>query len=519
MKSNTAKMIFITCFIFIITAIAFVYINYGVPHIYFDKTGIAAVGNAANESEVEESDAGYVKALKAMLDQYFDGDISEHQMTEGILKGVLGSMDAYTEYYTKAEADLYFSDTEGKYSGIGISIDKIGESIVITKVYPTSPADKEGLTPGDEIIKVDDETVLNMTTDEVANRIRGNVGTKVKLGIMKSSSIAIAHYELTRSVIAVDPIEYYVTDDVGYIRIDTFNSNSGINVTNILDEFDKKNIKKVILDLRNNIGGIIDQAVSLANQFVPEGLIATVDFKSPDLNNISYYSYLKNPKYQLVVLVNGRTKSSAELFAGAVQDTNAGKVIGTKTFGKAKVQQTLALLSPEASEKYERKFGVKLLAASDLYQKYHVTANKDDIIGYAKITVGRYYTPKGRMIDQSGITPDIIINDPVAVNGVSILNIRKLTNKAVLDLNDKGLDVYHAECILKLQGYDVGSPDAVLDKKTVELIRAFQKKEGIRISGKLDGATQEKLNDAYKKLTFECDTQYKKAVEVLNNLD
>ena len=144
--------------------------------------------------------------------------------------------------------------------------------------------------------------------------------------------------------------------------------------------------------------------------------------------------------------------SASEIVAGAVQDTEAGLLVGTKTFGKAKVQNMVPILSPEAYKKYSEQTGLKIVDGHELIKKQNVNPSKDEIIGWAKITTGMYLTPKGNMIDGEGITPDIIIDDPQFVKDININSIQKLTYTWKPDLNDEGIDIYNAEKILKILG-------------------------------------------------------------------
>lgn len=480
---------------------------------------VFAQNEAASPSDDYSLD--YLRSIMNMIKDKYKGEITDKQLIEGALKGMFNTMDSYTVYFSLQEANSFLSDIQGTYEGIGVMISKVGDYIVVTKVFASSPAEKAGIYQGDKIATVDGKNIIGVSPDEAASLIKGESGTKVTLGIIKNGETDITTIEVYRGQIKVNPVTYEIRDDIGYIKLDIFNLNSDEFITQSLNEMDKKNIKKIILDLRNNPGGDVEQVVMIAKKFVPEGLITKLDFKSESTSDTEYYSDLKSIKYKLVVLVNKMSASASEILAGAIQDTGAGVLVGTKTFGKAKVQNLIPLLTPEAYKKYENQLGVKFVDAYELITKYGVTPSDDEIMGWSKITTGEYTTPKGRMIDNEGLTPDIYVDDPVLVNEIDINNIQKLTKTSKPSLNSEGVDVYNAEKILKVSGYDVDLPDNRLDCKTFNAIAKFQQDSGLFPYGVLDFTTQEALNNKLNGLIPGIDKQYAKAVEVLkdsNNL-
>jgi carboxyl-terminal processing protease len=181
--------------------------------------------------------------------------------------------------------------------------------------------------------------------------------------------------------------------------------------------------------------------VEVARRFVPEGVITKLAFKSEGTPDIIYSSELKELKYKLAVLVNGMTASASEIIAGAVQDTNSGVIIGTRTFGKSKVQNIIPILTPSAFKKYEQQLGVKLVDAYDLLRYYGVVPFDSEIVGWTKMTTGEYLTPNGRVIDGVGIEPDIFVEDPIAVLGINIQTVQFLQKKIKPGLGSEGINV------------------------------------------------------------------------------
>jgi len=473
--------------------------------------------NIAKAAENETFNLEYINGIMEFINSKYAGDVDNNKLLEGILKGIFGSLDPYTQFYTQEEAEQFFGTVEGSYEGIGISIEKQNNIIVITKVFPGTPADKAGLIQGDKIISIDMKSTADMTAEEAANHIRGLAGTKVTLGIMRSNGSNVETVEVERKKIKLNPVTYEIKDDIAYIKLETFNANTEEFFNEALKEADEKGINKIILDLRDNPGGLVDQGVALARNFVPKGLITKLIFKSADTPDQEYNSYLEKPKYKLVVLVNEMSASASEIVAGAIQDTKAGIIVGTKTYGKAKVQSMLPILTPEAYDKYSKMVNDRLVGAYDLINKHSVNPLNSEVLGWIKITTGFYVTPKNRMIDGEGITPDVIVEATSVIEGIHINSIQKLSVTWKPTLGDDGIDVYNAEKILKLLGYDIDSPDTYLDEKTYSQISKFRTDRGLYPGGVLDFTTQKALNEAYEAIRIEYDKQYAKAIELLKN--
>jgi carboxyl-terminal processing protease len=461
-------------------------------------------------------DVEYLKNVMDMIKEKYKGEISDEQLIEGALKGMFDTMDSYTTYFTSEEADEFIGAIEATYEGIGIMMSRSGDAVLVTKVFSTSPAERAGILQGDKIVSIDGVSVKNMSMDQAAAEIKGEAGTNVVIGLVRDSSSEVLYFEITREQIKLSPVTYEIRGDIGYIGIDSFNKNTEEFVNEALDYFDSKGIVKIVMDLRYNPGGDVEQAVQVAKKFVPSGIITTLDFNSEKDKDIQYISTLKKSRYKLVLLVNEMTASSSEILAGAVQDSGAGKLVGTKTFGKAKVQNIIPILSPAAYEKYRIKSGENVVNAYELLLEHGIIPLKNEIIGRAKITTGVYTTPRGRMIDGEGLEPDYYVENPEIKNGININGIQKLSKTARPGLNDEGQDVYNAEKILKVLGYEIDVPDMVLDEKTFRAVTKFRTDSGLYPGGVLDFTTQDALNRKLDELIQEIDKQYVKAVEILN---
>jgi carboxyl-terminal processing protease len=213
--------------------------------------------------------------------------------------------------------------------------------------------------------------------------------------------------------------------------------------------------------------------------------------------------------------VNESTASASEILAGAVQDTGSGILVGTNTFGKALVQNLIPILTPQAYEKYRKQLNADVVDAYELINDYGVSPLQSEIMGWTKITTGVYITPSGKVLEEGGLVPDYYAEGTIPVNGVYVDTISRLTKSERLKLNSQGADVENAEKILKALGYDVDTPDTLLDNKTYKAIRKFQNDEGLYPNGILDSSTQDVLNGKINSLLWQCDLQYLKAVELL----
>lgn len=473
---------------------------------------------AAEEQVGGSKDSNYIENVMDMVIDRYKGEIDSQKLLEGALKGLFSTMDPYTTFYTKEEAESFMLSINGTFVGIGIAYSEVNGKFVIEYVYSSSPAEEAGLRVGDVIIEVDRRSMVGRSLEEISTFLLGEEGTKVTVGVQRDGKSEIIRYELTRREIRIEPVSYSIDGKIGYIKLESFNSNACEAVDKALDHMNKNGTTKIILDLRDNPGGEVNQAVLIARRFVPEGLITKLDFKSESMKDESYYSYLKEPKYKLVVLVNRSSASASEILAGAVQDTGAGTLVGTKTFGKGKIQNLFPILTPEASDKYGQELGGSFVDAQDLFIKSGKSPKEDEIIGWIKITTGEYYTPDGRMIDGVGLEPDVYVENTEDVRmGVALERIEKLKKVVKPYLNDENEEVYNAESILMFAGYDVDKPDNIMDEKTVQAVAKFQKDCGMYSYGVLDFATQQALNEKLDDLISNKDMQYLKAIELLSS--
>jgi carboxyl-terminal processing protease len=261
--------------------------------------------------------------------------------------------------------------------GIVIDVDQNTKSLLVVQTIDGGPAEKAGLQAGDVILSVDDKNTQGLTTEQDSALIRGKAGTTVQLTVQRAGETKPFIAIITRETIHAPSVRSRVLDgDIGYVQVLVFGLTTGQELTNAMQKLDKQSVKGIVLDLRNNGGGYLNAAIEVSSLFVPEGPIVSIDSRTKPLTTLDAANTAVAPR-PLAVLVNGFTASASEITSGAIQDSGAGVLIGSRTFGKGVVQTIYPL--PDGSA--------------------------------IKITTARYLTPNGRDINSIGIAPDIAVED------------------------------------------------------------------------------------------------------------
>ncbi|MGQ9499607.1 MAG: S41 family peptidase [Dissulfurimicrobium sp.] len=305
-------------------------------------------------------------------------DVNPQKLIYGAIQGMLTSLDPHSSFLTPDEYKELQVETKGVFSGIGIEISMKDHIITVVSPIEGTPADKAGLKANDKIVKIGDKSTKDMTLLEAVKLLRGEKGTQVKITIFREGWTQTKDFILTRDVIPIKSVRSQrLEDGYGYVRISNFQTNTASDFEKALSELEGKNgLKGLVLDLRNDPGGLLDQAVSVSNEFIDSGLIVYTDGRMAD-QKMRFYARAKKHirKYPIVVLVNEGTASASEIVAGALQDHKRAIIMGVQTFGKGSVQTIIPMDDGSA----------------------------------IRLTTARYYTPNGRSIQAKGITPDIIV--------------------------------------------------------------------------------------------------------------
>jgi len=314
-----------------------------------------------------------------ITEKYVDRDkINEKDLLYGAISGMVSSLkDPYTVFFPPEQAKRFQEEIQGEFGGVGIEIGLRDQTLTVIAPIDGTPAAKAGLLAGDKIQKIDDLQTNDMPIDKAVSLIRGKKGTKVILTILRNGDEKSKDYTLVRDTIKVPVITKKIIEgNIGYIQLHTFNQNAGGEFRNAVNELKNKGMNKLILDLRNNPGGLLDLAIEISSYFLePNKIVVIEDFGNNKKNELKSETNGLLKDIPLVILINKGSASASEILAGALHDQKGTVLIGEKSFGKGSVQQV------------------------------------DDLKGGAslKVTVAKWLTPKGQSISEQGIEPDIKI--------------------------------------------------------------------------------------------------------------
>lgn len=348
---------------------------FGVALITFALGFIVGFASQGRQSEDEYKYLRMFTDVLRIIKQNYVEPVSTKDLIYGALNGMTKSLDPFSSFFTPKQYESFRQETEGKFGGVGIEIGiEKGRPVVISPIEGT-PAFKAGIKPGDVILEIDGEDTSNMSLIEVVQRIRGKVGTKVQLTIQRKGMEKPMKIELERALIKIESVRWTTLGDVGYIKLSQFNENVGVQVERALKELTSRKVKGIILDLRNDPGGLLSEAVNVVDLFLPEGKL--VVYTRGRKGETQKYFTRRKPvvpnDLPVIVLINKGSASASEIVAGALQDYKRAIIVGEKSFGKGSVQNIIPLEDGSA----------------------------------LKLTVAYYYTPLGRLIHNRGIVPDV----------------------------------------------------------------------------------------------------------------
>lgn len=423
--------------------------------------------------------------LKLYIKENYKDPITDAELNDAQLKGMFNSLDPYSNYYTKEEFKSLTENLSGSFVGIGVHIEPFNGYLKVTKPILGSPAERAGIKTGDVIIKVNGESISGMVTEAAVNLIKGEAGSTVKITVVKEGTNKEVTYDIVREVIKVQVVtSKLLADSVGYVSLSEFDTGSASEVIYNIKKLSAQNAKGIVLDLRDNPGGYLTEAIELADFFLPKDVeIMSIDYKTFEDEVIRDEE--NGYKIPVVVLINQNSASASEIVAAALQKNGRAKVVGTKSYGKGTVQDVIRL--PQGD-------------------------------GF-KLTVAEYKGPGQMKINGVGVKPDYEVKANNPSEAAAFASVAPMAETTVYKAGMSGLNVYSAQQRLNLLGQSL-KLTGKMDTNTVNALKAYQKSNKLTVSGYLDLATkkslEEKTNQLYNRITS--DNQLEKALEVLKAL-
>ena len=416
---------------------------------------------------------------KAAFEELFQNDPA---LYEKVMKAIVSSIDENSEFFNQKEAEAFLQELNDEVTGIGVNVFFSDGSIIVSDPIPGSPAEKVGIKAGDIIIGADNTDLRGMSFEAALEKIRGKEGTTVKIKIIRSGISEPLSFNIKREKVVVEPVDYEILENdgkkIGKIRIYSFTETSAKKFGEALNEISKQGIKNIIIDVRDNGGGYLAQAVEIADMFLPKDAVITTEEHKISAFNTVYKASGKGKKYNVVILVNGMSASASEVLTAALCENEAAKSVGVKTYGKGTVQS----MSP----------------------------SYDGAI--IKYTSAFYLTPMGNNIHKIGIAPDVKVEN--SAKPVDMTNFEMFSLSKTYRVGDKGSEVEKAKKMLKKMGIFIGEVNDVYDENLRIAVTNYQKMDSLFPYGVLDITTQLNLYDALKTIKVESDDQLERALEM-----
>ncbi|WP_223066114.1 S41 family peptidase [Paenibacillus caui] len=400
------------------------------------------------------------KALNLVQKNYYQ-NVDTDKLVDGAIQGMMNALDdPFSSYMGKETAKEFTQEIQGSFSGIGAEVSMDNGRVVVVSPIKGSPAEKAGIRAKDILLSVNGESLEGLSLSEAVAKIRGPKGSKVVIKVQRSGVSEPMEFNIKRDDIALETVKASMTDDkIGLIEITEFSMNTGERFKTELNKLESQGMKGLIIDVRNNPGGLLNIVIDMAEQLVPKGkMIVQVENKGGQREKTVSTGISAAKTYPVVVLTNKGSASASEILAGALQESAGAKLIGETTYGKGTVQQS-----------FDRDFADGSLL---------------------KITMAKWLTPNGEWIHKKGIKPDIAVNQPAYFSAAPINKERTLKYD-----NNSG-DVKSAQTMLIGLGYKPGRDDGYFSEETVSAVKQFQADHKLGANGEIDKNTADQLEAA-----------------------
>jgi carboxyl-terminal processing protease len=417
---------------------------------FFSATSISQINVKAlkiSDENISEDQRDFLEDVIERVKKDYVEEKTSRQLAESAASGILSALDPHSSYLDEAALKEMQVQTKGEFGGLGIEITSELSVIKVIAAIEDTPAFKEGIKSGDYIIKVEGKTVVGLSIEEVVKKLRGKPRTKVRITILRKGEKAPLEKTITRQIIKVKAVKASRFKDVAYIKINTFSEQAYLGLTTELlklkKEIGAKNLKGLILDLRNNPGGLLDQSIDIGGAFLDKGktIVSIKGRTSESRNYTDEYDEDLIPGLPIVVLINEGSASASEIVAGALQNNKRAIVMGVKSFGKGSVQTVVPL------------------------KKNH---------GALRMTTALYYTPDGTSIQAHGIEPNIVVTD------AKIEKQLKKDRDSEADLTGH-IEVQLQEALTEAKKEQVSDDNFLLYEQDYQLARALDLLRGVSV--------------------------------------
>ncbi|MBU6145135.1 MAG: peptidoglycan-binding protein [Paenibacillaceae bacterium] len=403
-----------------------------------------------------EGEQQKMESIAEAIEQRYVGTVDRTKLITGAMDGMVNALDdPYSEYLDKEELKSFQEHVQSSFSGIGAEVSNKDGDIVIMSPIRKSPAERAGLRPGDIVVSVNGKELRGMTLNEAVQHLRGPKGTQAKLIIQRVGVSKPLEVVIVRDDIRIETVESSMpARAIGMLRISQFSSNTADRFLSELAKLEKTPLRGLIIDVRNNPGGIVQAVETIANALVPKGKpILHIEYRKEE--RVDTNATGSGKPYPIVVLINEGSASASEILAAALKESAGATLVGKKTFGKGLVQASIPLRDGTA----------------------------------IKLTIAKWLTPNGKMIHKEGIAPDIDVAQNALFEATSIGKDKTYAFDMVSP------DIENAQRILQALGFAIKRTDGYFDNATAAAVKALQSRNGLKATGNIDKGTATKLEE------------------------